>query len=220
MLNPAVRLVCIGHSKGVVDATAAVAMFPHFAQHVDGMVSMQAPYAGATVVHDLTKTQVQQKIASTLMKRLVGGSFEAVTDLTYSNRQKFLASHPFPAHKIPVISLASCVHSQVGKLNSLSLLLPMIDYVKLRYNACSDGCVTQQDAVIPRSIVVCLNDQDHFGPAFSALPATDQYAPSRLIASLLVVLHEQHPMLENKAAKIAAAKAQGDRTEESDSSQT
>ena len=194
-LNPESKIVCIGHSKGVVDSTAALAMFPDIAKNVVALVSLQSPYAGSTIVHDLSKTEVQKYFAKTMMQGVTGGSFEAVTDLSYDNRRSFLKKHPFPSKKIPSISLATCIqNTALTASTGFSALIPMIDYMALRYGgACSDGCVTSDDAVIPGSLVVYLDDMDHFGPAFKGIPATDKYAPSRLFLSLLVVLHERKP---------------------------
>jgi hypothetical protein len=191
-LNSESRIVCIGHSKGVVDAAAALAMFPDISQHVAAFIALQAPFAGATVVHDLSQTEVQRTLAKTVMQGVTGGSFEAVTDLAYDKRRAFLAKHPFPSDKIPTISLATCVEDTTALTG---LLKPMIDYISVRYEGtCSDGCVTLEDAVIPGSAVVYLKDMDHFGPPYQSLPATDQYVPSRLFLTLLAVLHEHNPI--------------------------
>ena len=146
--NPEVRFICIGHSKGVVDVSAALALYPTIAKRVAALVSMQAPYAGATLVHDLAQTDIQRNIAFSLVEKLVpGGSFDAVRDLTYTSRRAFLKKHPFPSGDIPTISLATCVRSEFNKIVGLR---PVIEYIHMRYSgACSDGCVSQRDAVIP-----------------------------------------------------------------------
>lgn len=188
--NPHARLICIGHSKGVLDVAAAITLYPSVAKHVAALVSMQAPYAGATVIHDLAQTSVQRQIAFALVEKLVGGSFNAVNDLTYTSRRAFLKEHPFPASAIPTISLATCLNTKLGKLDFTGLK-PMIDYVHARYGGtCSDGCVSRRDAVIPGSAAVFLTDMDHFGPAFTGIPSTDKYSSPRLILTLLRVLHQ------------------------------
>ena len=148
--NPTVRFICVGHSKGVVDVTATITLYPKIRERIVALVSMQAPYAGATIVHDLAQTDIQRTIAFTLVEKLVpGSSFEAVSDLTYTSRRAFIKEHPFPSNSIPTISLATCVKSRLGDF-VVTGLKPVIEYVHLRYNGtCSDGCVSQRDAVIP-----------------------------------------------------------------------
>ena len=52
-----VRKVCIyGHSKGAVDAIAALSMYPELCDHVGAFVSAQGPHGASWVAEDLSNT--------------------------------------------------------------------------------------------------------------------------------------------------------------------
>jgi len=201
--NPKVKFILIGHSKGVVDVTAAMTYYPQLQNHVFCLVSLQAPYAGTPLVHDLVQTEHQSHIVSTLVEHF-GGKYDAIADLSYDSRQKHINQYPFPVSRIPTISLATCDARQFTyfkKQELNSLLKPVIDFVNVRYGVCSDGCVVLEDAVIPGSFVVFLEDMDHFGPVYKGFPATAAYDPAHVVLVLLSVLAD-HVDLEKTEVKV------------------
>ena len=50
--NDGKQVVLVGQSKGGVDITAALALYPEFKPHVRAVVSMQAPYGGTPIASD------------------------------------------------------------------------------------------------------------------------------------------------------------------------
>ena len=168
------QVVLLGHSKGAVDGAAALSLFPELCEKVAGLVSLQGPHSGSAIAHDLANTSLQKSIALGALERLLRGCKHAVLDLSYTARQEFVQRHPYPAARVPALCVATCDR------RPCSLLKPVIDYVALRYGEVSDGCVCQTDALLPGTAHVLLNDMDHFGPAWSAFPATDSYDPARL----------------------------------------
>eukprot|EP00308_Calcidiscus_leptoporus_P024380 CAMPEP_0119374074 /NCGR_PEP_ID=MMETSP1334-20130426/28824_1 /TAXON_ID=127549 /ORGANISM="Calcidiscus leptoporus, Strain RCC1130" /LENGTH=602 /DNA_ID=CAMNT_0007392025 /DNA_START=72 /DNA_END=1880 /DNA_ORIENTATION=- len=169
------RIAILGHSKGAVDAAAALSLFPELCDSVAALVSLQGPHGGSAIAHDLSHTQVQRNLAlSYVLEKLLRGCKHAVLDMTYSARQDFLERHVYPLERVPTLCLASCDR------RPNSLLKPIIDFLALRYGEWSDGCVCQSDAILPGCARVLLDDMDHFGPAWTAFPATDRYEPTRL----------------------------------------
>jgi len=169
------RVVILGHSKGAVDAAAALSLFPELVDPVAALVSVQGPHGGSALAHDLANTTVQRSVAlNMIVERLLRGCRHAVLDLSFSARQEFIEAHPYPVDRVPSLCLASCDRG------ASSLLKPVIDFFALRYGEWSDGCVCQADSILPGCTRVLLDDMDHFGPGWPSFPATDRYDPARL----------------------------------------
>jgi len=178
------KVVIFGHSKGAVDAAAALSLFPELYASVAALVSVQGPHGGSAVAHDLVHTEIQRTFAlSVVIEKILRGCKHAVLDLSYSARQDFMERHPYPLDRVPTVCLASYDKSRS------SLLKPIIDFLALRYGEWCDGCVCQSDAILPSCARVLLDDLDHFGPAWASFPATDRYDPARMwLASLSLAL--------------------------------
>jgi hypothetical protein len=83
------RIVLIGHSKGGLDALAAVAKYKgELAPIVRGIVCLQSPIGGSPVASDLVFGSSAVKMFVSALYRLVGSDFESLRDLTYESRQK------------------------------------------------------------------------------------------------------------------------------------
>ena len=168
------RVMLLGHSKGAVDAAAALSLFPELIDFVAGVVSLQGPHGGSAIAHDLSNTQVQKSVVLGALEKLLRGCRHAVLDLSFEARQDFLRHHPYPLHRVPTLCVATCDRAPS------SLLRPLIEYVAVRYGEDCDGLVCQGDAILPHCPRVVLEDMDHFGPAWPSFPATDRYDPTRL----------------------------------------
>ncbi len=168
------QVILLGHSKGAVDAAAALSLFPELHSAVGALVSLQGPHGGSAIAHDLANTSLQKSLALGALERLLRGCRHAVLDLSFSARQEFYERHEYPRHAIPTLCVATCDQ------RPCSLLRPTIEYIALRYGEWSDGCVCQADAILAACPYVLVDDMDHFGPAWPSFPATDQYDPTRL----------------------------------------
>ena len=195
-------LVLLCHSKGGVDAAAALSLHPELHGHVRALVTMQSPHSGSAIAHDLAGTDVQQRVAVAAIERLLRGSRDAVGDLTYEARREFYANAPpFPAGAVPTVCLASSDKREAGG----SLLQPTINYTALRYGEWSDGCVCQADAKLPGCLHINLEDLDHFGPAWRSFPATDTYDPTRLwLVCASIAMCEGEAQVAHEAAAVRA----------------
>ena len=118
------RVVLLCHSKGGVDAAAALGLFPELVPVVAACVTIQAPHSGSAIAHDLANTEVQRSLAVGALETLLRGSRHAVLDLSYDARQAFLAQHPYPdPADVPTLCVACC------DKRPCSLLKPTINYL-------------------------------------------------------------------------------------------
>ena len=173
------KIVLLGHSKGAVDAAAALSLFPELCDFVAGLVSLQGPHGGSAIAHDLSNTHVQKTVVLGALEKLLRGCKHAVLDLSFESRQEFVKRHAYPLERVPTLCVATAERRQS------SLLTPLIEYVAVRYGAVCDGLVCQADAVLPHCVRVVIDDMDHFGPAWGSFPATDRYDPTRLWLSCI-----------------------------------
>lgn len=185
------QVVLIGHSKGGVDISAAIAKYPELKEHVRAVVAMQSPYAGAVLAQDLRSNPVTRAGVKALAEHFFDGTENSVRDLTYDYRQQFIQEHPYPTD-IPTVSLATSEYSP------LSLLAGPAAYSRLRYGAPSDGLVVPEDAMIPGSDVVQLNDLDHIE---AVMPSLSRWDAGALTVSLVdLALRKPQASTAQKAA--------------------
>jgi pimeloyl-ACP methyl ester carboxylesterase len=177
------KVVLIGQSKGGVDVTAALALYPELKSKVRAVVAMQAPCGGTPIASDLKECPELKAAATGAISDLLNGDPKALTDLTYANRKAFITRHPYPSD-VPTISLATSRNSP------LSLLDGTAAYMRDRYGLASDGLVPSQEAEIPGSKVVRLDDMDHAESVMSALPGFGTYQPGALTQALVTLALE------------------------------
>ena len=178
------QVVLVGQSKGGVDITSALALYPELAPHVRAVVAMQAPYGGTPVASDLESSTRLQAVANKAITGLLHGDPKSLLDLSYDSRKAFVADHPYPTN-IPTVSLATSRSS--GK----SLLAATEDYMTKRYGLKSDGLVVGLDAEIPGSKVVRLDDMDHAEGVMQGLPGFANYKPGDVTMALVTMALEQ-----------------------------
>jgi triacylglycerol lipase len=176
------QVVLLGHSKGGVDAAAALAMHPELKDKVRAMVAIQSPFGGSPIAQDIETTPIIKPLVNGLVSELFRGDPKSVKDLTYDAREKFLAKYPLPTD-VPAVSIAS------SRLSPTSILASSEGYMKARYGFPSDGLVNPADAVIPGSHVVRLDDMDHAEPTLNGLPGFSHYYPKGVtLASVALAL--------------------------------
>lgn len=174
------QVVIVGHSKGGVDLTAALSLYPELKAHVKAAIVMQAPIGGTPIATDIQGCKELRPHVDHLVKCLFAGDPRALADLSYEARQAFLKQHPYPAD-IPTISLAT------SSSEPLSLTAPAAAYVKQRYGEDSDGLVPVRDAIVPGSKLVQLDDLDHSGPAMRGPQGLTKYRPADLTEALIAL---------------------------------
>jgi len=173
------QVVIMAHSKGGVDAAAALALFPKIRPRVRAFVAIQVPYAGSPVATDLANCRTMGEAAG-LAVRILGNDPDAVVELSYQRRRQFIAKNPMPK-AVPTLSLAT---SRVDWRSSVFLTGR---YVRDRYNVESDGLVVPADAVLPGSKAIYLDDMDHAEAVLSGMPGFINYHANEITQVLMAL---------------------------------
>ncbi|GAB4852466.1 hypothetical protein Ancab_016661 [Ancistrocladus abbreviatus] len=150
------RLMLLGHSKGGVDAAAALSLYwGDLKDKVAGLALVQSPYGGTPIASDvLCEGQIADKeirrIMELLICKLIMGDLRSVEDLTYEKSREFILKHKLP-EQIPLISF----HSEASIAPNVLATMTQVAHAELpQYGEKSDGLVTCRDAEVPGSVVV------------------------------------------------------------------
>ena len=172
------RVVLVGHSKGGVDACAALALHEHRLKDIVlGVITVQSPYGGSPVASDLTATPAMRSLTERALEVLlrapkgVGSKnlLPALLDVTYEKRMAFLEHHPLPC-RFPCVSFHSAVKSPSG------VLALGAAYVKNRYGEDNDGLVCGADAEVPGCVAVRYKAEcDHADAAYPRAMSDERY---------------------------------------------
>lgn len=174
------QVVLIGHSKGGMDMTAAVAMYPELKQHVRAAVAMQSPYGGVPIATDIQDQRIVSKLAGESIEWVLRGDKESLPDFSYEKRKAFVAEHPWPSD-IPTVSLSTSTDSQ---LNGLT---PVVNWYRLRYGEETDGIIAQRDSEIPGSSVVRLDNLDHLNSVMPDFPGRANWNAGLMTEALVAL---------------------------------
>uniref|UniRef100_A0A2P2L3J0 Alpha/beta-Hydrolases superfamily protein n=1 Tax=Rhizophora mucronata TaxID=61149 RepID=A0A2P2L3J0_RHIMU len=221
------QVMLLGHSKGGIDAAAALSLYwLDLKDKVAGLALAQSPYGGSPIASDiLCKGQLGdyvhvRKLMEIIICKVIKGDIQALEDLTYERRKKFLRKHSLP-RELPVVSyhtqagitptvlaaLSHVAHAELplatplfaGKSAKLPVVIPLgaamaacAQLLQMRYGEKSDGLVTCRDAEVPGSVIVQPKRKlDHAWMVYSSLNDNPSEAgPSQVCESLLTVLVE------------------------------
>uniref|UniRef100_A0A1D1YWI0 Phosphatidylcholine-sterol acyltransferase n=1 Tax=Anthurium amnicola TaxID=1678845 RepID=A0A1D1YWI0_9ARAE len=120
------RVLLLGHSKGGVDAAAALSLYwSDLKDKVAGLVLAQSPYGGSPIASDILREGQLgdyvnlRKVMEFLISKVLKGDLQALEDLTYERRKGFLGRHPLPP-ELPVVSFHTEASIAPGVLASFS----------------------------------------------------------------------------------------------------
>lgn len=119
------RVMLLGHSKGGVDAAAALSIYSSDLKNkVAGLALVQSPYAGTPIASDILREgQIADKetrrIMELLICKIIKGDIRALEDLTYDKRREFISKHQLP-EEIPLISFHSEASIAPGVLATMT----------------------------------------------------------------------------------------------------
>ncbi|KAK1550370.1 hypothetical protein Q3G72_018103 [Acer saccharum] len=120
------RVMLLGHSKGGVDAAAALSIYwCDLKGKVAGLALVQSPYGGTPIASDILREgqiadKETRKITELILCKLIkGGDIRALEDLTYDKRKEFIMSHKLP-EEIPIISFHSEASVAPGVLATMT----------------------------------------------------------------------------------------------------
>lgn len=150
------RAILVGHSSGAVAITLMLARDPSLARHVRCAVLMQTTYLGSPIA-DLV---VRGARARPLVECIVRGEWQAIVDVTTKVRRAIVAEHPYPAERVPTVSLVTRAHAT-------PLFLPRL-YMQLALGLESDGLVPTEHQRVPGTDVV-ERTLDHGAPVIGRL---------------------------------------------------
>lgn len=175
------EVVIIGHSKGGVDTTAALAMYPELYEHVRAVIAMQTPYGGTPIASDIMGNSKLLGLVGAAIRRLFKGDEKALTDLSYSARKEFVHDNPFDASRVATVSFGTTGGPAVSSVG------PSAAYMKSQYGIASDGLVPQKDSVIPGSDFVGQDNQDHASPVMSVIGRGKADVPADITQALITL---------------------------------
>ncbi|KAF8400867.1 hypothetical protein HHK36_014170 [Tetracentron sinense] len=119
------RVLLLGHSKGGVDAAAALSIYwSDLKDKVAGLALLQSPYGGTPIASDILREgQIADKetrrIMELLICKLIKGDMRALEDLTYEKRREFITKHKL-SEDIPLVSFHSEASVAPGVLATMS----------------------------------------------------------------------------------------------------
>ncbi|KAM3312315.1 hypothetical protein ACQJBY_032339 [Aegilops geniculata] len=153
------RVLLLGHSKGGVDAAAALSLYwPQLKDKVAGLVLAQSPYGGSPVASDILREGqlgdyvMLRKLMEILVSKVLKGDLQALEDLTYERRKEFLAQHPLPP-EVPIVSF----HTEASITPSVLTALSHVTHVELPVAA--DGNPARIPVVMPLSAALAACSQ-------------------------------------------------------------
>lgn len=126
------RVMLLGHSKGGVDAAAALSIYwSELKDKVVGLALVQSPYGGTPIASDILREgQIADKETRRIMElvvcKFIKGDMRALDDLTYEKRREFITKHKLPEH-IPLVSF----HSEASIAPSVLATMSHIAHAEL-----------------------------------------------------------------------------------------
>jgi triacylglycerol lipase len=175
------RTVLVAHSKGPLDAHAALLLFPEIVPHVRALVSLQAPFGGTPLATD--EGPLLRRLISGTLRGLFRASPRSFFDLSYDAREQFLRAHGATC-PVPAISLVTSAARAAWPLEHTRR------YLQKEYGLESDGFVPAADAAIPGSRLVRLQGIDHAGLALRWL-GRSSFEAAPLTQAILAMVAEQ-----------------------------
>ncbi|CBI28019.3 hypothetical protein VitviT2T_016479 [Vitis vinifera] len=125
-------VILLGHSKGGVDAAAALSMYwSDLKDKVAGLALVQSPYGGTPLASDILREgqiadRETRRILEFLICKLIKGDIQALEDLTYEKRREFIMNHKLP-ECIPLISF----HSEASVAPSVLATMSHVAHAEL-----------------------------------------------------------------------------------------
>ncbi|KAJ9171210.1 hypothetical protein P3X46_014605 [Hevea brasiliensis] len=213
------RVMLLGHSKGGIDAAAALSLYwSDLKDKVAGLALAQSPYGGSPIASDILREGQLgdyvnvRKLMEIIICKVIKGDLQALEDLTYERRKKFLMKHHLP-RELPVVSfhteagtspavlatLSHVAHAElplVGEPAKVPVVIPLgaamaacAQLLQIRYGEKSDGLVTCRDAEVPGSIVVRPKRKlDHAWMVYSSLNDDPSEADASQVCEALLTL--------------------------------
>ncbi|XP_011089915.1 uncharacterized protein LOC105170699 isoform X3 [Sesamum indicum] len=146
------QVLLLGHSKGGVDAAAALSMYwDDLKDKVAGLALAQSPYGGSPIASDILREGQLgdyvniRKLMEILICKVIKGDMQALEDLTYERRKDFLRKYHLP-EELPVVSF----HTEASISPAVLATLSRVAHAELpMFSPLSAGQPTTLPVVIP-----------------------------------------------------------------------
>ncbi|KAK4411219.1 hypothetical protein Sango_0194900 [Sesamum angolense] len=146
------QVLLLGHSKGGVDAAAALSMYwDELKDKVAGLALAQSPYGGSPIASDILREGQLgdyvniRKLMEILICKVIKGDMQALEDLTYERRKDFLRKYHLP-EELPVVSF----HTEASISPAVLATLSRVAHAELpTFSPLSAGQPTTLPVVIP-----------------------------------------------------------------------
>ncbi|CAL1388790.1 unnamed protein product [Linum trigynum] len=146
------RVMLLGHSKGGIDAAAALSLYwPNLQDKVAGLVLIQSPYGGSPIASDILREGQLgdyvnvRKLMEIIICKVIKGDMQALEDLTYEKRRDFLTKYPLP-EEVAVVSF----HTEASVSPAVLATLSRVAHAELPVVApLSTGQPTKLPVVMP-----------------------------------------------------------------------
>jgi len=156
------QIVLIGHSKGSVDISTAITLYPKINKYIRLFISLMGVFGGSPIAslcsHSSSDKQEAKLVVKKVINHFMKSSTQALVDITMETRHTFLTRHSYPLQSVPAVSV---IASRSTNRNFL------YNYIKKFYHEENDGLITTIDAHIPGSSVIFIPGMDHGGPPVS-----------------------------------------------------
>ncbi|XP_055960477.1 uncharacterized protein LOC126669968 isoform X2 [Mercurialis annua] len=160
------RVMLLGHSKGGVDAAAALSLYwSDLKYKVAGLALLQSPFGGSPIASDILREgqiadKETRKIMELIICKLIKGDIRALEDLTYDKRREFIMKHQLPKH-IPLISFHTEASIGPGVLATMTQIahaeLPWLPLPNLGAEEAQVQTGCQVPVVIPLSAAMAVS---------------------------------------------------------------
>ncbi|KAJ6328354.1 hypothetical protein OIU77_010112 [Salix suchowensis] len=127
------RVMLLGHSKGGVDAAAALSLYwSDLKDKVAGLALTQSPYGGSPIASDILREGQLgdyvniRRLMEIIICKVIKGDMQALEDLTYERRKEFLTKHQLPS-ELPVVSF----HTEAGITPAVLATLSHVAHAEL-----------------------------------------------------------------------------------------
>eukprot|EP01018_Ginkgo_biloba_P001769 Gb_15024 [translate_table: standard] len=154
------RVILLGHSKGGVDAAAALAIYwPDLKDKVAGLALVQSPYGGSPIASDILREgQIAdietRRLMELLICKVIKGDMRALEDLTYERRREFISQHTLPTD-VPLVSFHTEASIAPGVLATMSHIAHAeLPWLSLPGSSSSSEEVASQGAKLPVAIPI------------------------------------------------------------------
>ncbi|CAK7347814.1 unnamed protein product [Dovyalis caffra] len=146
------RVMLLGHSKGGVDAAAALSLYwSDLKDKVAGLALAQSPYGGSPIASDILREGQLgdyvniRRLMEIIICKVIKGDMQALEDLTYERRKEFLTKHQLP-RELPVVSF----HTEAGITPAVLATLSHVAHAEFPLMApLSSGESTKLPVVVP-----------------------------------------------------------------------